>query len=1190
MYLKAIELVGFKSFAERVRLDFAEGLTTIVGANGSGKSNIVDAVLWVMGEQNARNLRGAKMEEIIFSGSEKRRAVGMAEVTLIIDNQSKLLPVEYEEVSVMRRLFRDGTSEYYINQQQCRLKDIVEMFLDTGVGRDSFSIIGQGQIDEILSYKPAERRVILEEVAGIAKFKFRKKEALSKLERLQDRLQRVDDIVLELNTQITPLQQQAQAAELYLYLREELKKHEITYLVSEHRRISKEYAERVHFRAKAEEAYTAGQARTAVEMAVLEKIKLEQLQTEQQIESLNLQSNQLLIELEQKKGEERIIQQRILHDTSLRDQYSNEEKSDEIREKDLHRQLAEIESEQQKNDQEVGTRRTELERLRQDILSLTAEEETNRKKEQELLEHYHQNSRDLHLLQGRLEGLNRDAKAQEQTLAIVKKEIAELTTQLNEKKTRLKQIVSETEEDQKALLELTAAALQQESEYQEQVQAANELKNVLSQHQASLRISQNRMHMLSELSDQMEGYFKGVKAIMQAKKQGHSAMKGIHEPLANLFRVDKAHETAIEMILGGALQNIVVNQPEDAEKAIAWLKQSHYGRATFYPLSSIRGQRDEQLWSKIKDQPGVLAIASDLVQTEQKYNAIKESLLGNVVVMQTLTEANKLAKELNLRYRIVTLEGDIIVPGGAITGGSLYQKGVSLLGREREIGELERSIQEQKKQIQQLEVEEVQKRKQIEQCEALMDIVKSDKEKAETQLQQSKLKQQLLQAEISTFELSKDKKIAEETSLQDLYGSSQRQTAELQLEQKRIQALDLQLLREIDCCKEISHSSHIQTLQAELQSGEVQMALHQRRKEELDIQYLQLQEVLLRFRQDVHLKQDRIAEINQRLAESATECQQVQLESQRIGEKQQETELKHQSSKAKGLKLKAELSEQEERIYSARKNEDQCRESFYHENNQWVKSQSELQFLLDKVQNDYNTSPEELPQEPLVAFEDLQELQKACTRFRNKIREMGMVNLGAIEEKKRLEERKSYLSEQGEDIRISCQGIYKVLAEIDKDMESRFEEAFQTVNYHFQQVFTQLFQGGQAKLQLTEPQDLLNTGLDIIAQLPGKKAGNLSLLSGGERALTAVALLIAILQVKKPPFCLLDEVETSLDEANVKRVAKILRTCSDHTQIISVSHRKGMMEEADALIGVTMQSPGISTVISVRFGEKDKQE
>ena len=342
MYLKAIELVGFKSFAERVRLDFAEGLTTIVGANGSGKSNIVDAVLWVMGEQNARNLRGAKMEEIIFSGSEKRRAVGMAEVTLIIDNQSHLLPLDYEEVSVMRRLFRDGTSEYYINQQQCRLKDIVEMFLDTGVGRDSFSIIGQGQIDEILSYKPAERRVILEEVAGIAKFKFRKKEAMQKLDRLQERLQRVDDIVSELDAQINPLMQQAQQAELYLKLRDELKKYEITYLSREYRRMSTERVELQLQNNQAMDAYSASQARTAAEMAILEKMKLEQIQLEHKIDSMNQQSNQLRINMEQFYGEEKIIEERILHDRSLLAQVSEEERSEEKRQAEIVEQIQKL--------------------------------------------------------------------------------------------------------------------------------------------------------------------------------------------------------------------------------------------------------------------------------------------------------------------------------------------------------------------------------------------------------------------------------------------------------------------------------------------------------------------------------------------------------------------------------------------------------------------------------------------------------------------------------------------------------------------------------------------------------------------------------------------------------------------------------------------------------------------------------
>ena len=1190
MYLKAIELVGFKSFAERVRLDFAEGLTTIVGANGSGKSNIVDAVLWVMGEQNARNLRGAKMEEIIFSGSEKRRAVGMAEVTLIIDNQSHLLPLDYEEVSVMRRLFRDGTSEYYINQQQCRLKDIVEMFLDTGVGRDSFSIIGQGQIDEILSYKPAERRVILEEVAGIAKFKFRKKEAMQKLDRLQERLQRVDDIVSELDAQINPLMQQAQQAELYLKLRDELKKYEITYLSREYRRMSTERVDLQLQNNQAMDAYSASQARTAAEMAILEKMKLEQIQLEHKIDSMNQQSNQLRINMEQFYGEEKIIDERILHDRSLLAQVSEEERSEEKRQAEIVEQIQKLTLEQEKNEIEILTLQREIEK-KQGIFDELLTQETNRKQEEgELQEQSNRTLQTLHSIKGRLEGLVREQDTIQSRLDQLTHARNESITVCESKKSQMLDLQARLEKNAKETQENEIVLKDKESDYDELQKELLKLQDRVQQLQTGLRINTGRLTMITELSDQMEGYHKGVKAVMSAKKRNPREFQGIHDTVAGLFHVEKEHETAIEMIMGNSLQNIVVDQPKDAETAIEWLKKEKAGRASFYPLTTVRGNRDHNLWQRIQGKAGVIAIASDLVRTDEPYRSLVESVLGNVVVAETLPLANKIAQDLNHRYRIVTLEGDVIFPGGSITGGSLYQKGVSLLGREREIQELETLVAEQKKQISLYETELHSQTQQSEQKNRELSDIKRNRNDLEQQHRQLQLTQRLLQAEI---ESKSGNLLRQELELQDLQNKQELLSG--QIDEHRNQLLQVQteetiLRQRLQACRDADQSDLRYEAQNQLQQFEVSFAIVQQKKAEMIQQKGQLEERILQVAEDSKAKKIRFVEITERIQENIEELAQIQEKYRLTAAQQEQADLNFQAVKEQRGRFRESLAEQDEQIFQARKAEDRLREQAYHKSSILTKLDSELQYLLDKVQNDYNLEAKDLPEEPLVEVENSGELQKTCTRLRNKIRDMGLVNLGAIDEKKRLEERKSYLTEQGEDIRVSCQGIWKVLAEIDKDMEHRFEEAFQQVNHHFQQVFTQLFQGGLAHLQLTDPGDLLNTGLDIMAQLPGKKAGNLSLLSGGERALTAVALLIAILQVKKPPFCLLDEVETSLDEGNVKRVAKILRSCSGDTQIISVSHRKGMMEESDALIGVTMQSPGVSTVISVRFGEKEKQE
>jgi len=1190
MYLKAIELVGFKSFAERVRLDFAEGLTTIVGANGSGKSNIVDAVLWVMGEQNARNLRGAKMEEIIFSGSEKRRAVGMAEVTLIIDNQSHLLPLDYAEVSVMRRLFRDGTSEYYINQQQCRLKDIVEMFLDTGVGRDSFSIIGQGQIDEILSYKPAERRVILEEVAGIAKFKFHKKEAMQKLDRLQERLHRVDDIVAELDSQINPLKHQAQQAEEYLKLREELRKFEITYLSREYRRLSHERIDLQHQSYKANEAYSAGQARTAAEMAILEKMKLEQIQLEHKIDTLNQRSNQLSIELEQHRGEEKIIEERILSDTSLLNQYSEEERSEEKRQLEIVEQINRLKFEQEKSKSEIQVLQKTLAEKQVTFETLLTKETLRKQTEQEIQEQGNLTLQSIHRISGRLDGLLREQDSMQVNMSVLLQTRDESVKLQDMKKAQMQTLQTQLEDSQKKNLVLEKVLAIMELDFDKLQKLLIQQQERVQQLQTGLRVNTGRLSMITELSDQMEGYHKGVKAVINAKKRNLSNFNGIHDTVAGLFRVEKVNETAIEMVMGNTLQNIVVDQPKDAETAIEWLKQEKAGRASFYPLTTVKGNRDDALWQRIEGKPGVIALASDLVQTDIKYRSLVESILGNVVVMETLPLANKIAQDLNHRYRMVTLQGDLIFPGGSITGGSLYQKGVSLLGREREIQELEILVNTQKQQLLGLESELKTLKLQVEAKASEVTMKKNERIQAEQQVRQLQLTNRLLHAEIeSKFGLLQKQEV-ELNSLVEKHATLDFQIEEHKLQLVQLQADELKIKLRLKDCQGQDQPELKLELQSQIQQFEVNQALLLQKSKEIEQQMNQLEERVHQASEDAKAKKERYQEIVTRIQENQARLVGV-IERYRLTSIQQSlAEAEFQKAKESRGQFRESFAEQDERIFQARKSEDRQREQAYHQSSLLAKLDSELQYLVDKVQNDYNLEPKALPEEPLVEMEDSVELQKNCSKIRNKIRDMGLVNLGAIDEKKRLEDRKTYLTDQGEDIRLSCQGIWKVLAEIDKDMEQRFEVAFQQVNHHFQQVFTQLFQGGVAHLQLTDPADLLNTGLDIMAQLPGKKAGNLSLLSGGERALTAVALLIAILQVKKPPFCLLDEVETSLDEGNVKRVAKILRSCSGDTQIISVSHRKGMMEEADALIGVTMQSPGISTVISVRFGEKEKQE
>ncbi|NLN83283.1 MAG: chromosome segregation protein SMC [Firmicutes bacterium] len=1190
MYLKAIELSGFKSFAERVRLDFAGGLTAIVGANGSGKSNIIDAVLWVLGEQNARNLRGVRMEEVIFSGSEKKRAVGLAEVILYIDNTEKLLHLDYDEIAVMRRLYRDGTSEYYINQQACRLKDIVELFLDTGVGKDSFSIIGQGQVDEILSYKPEERRVILEEVAGISKFKYRKREALLKLNRLKDRLQRVNDILIEINNQIEPLEDQAKKAEVYLELRQELTAKERQFYEIERRRLIDLQASSAEKDRQNKDKYAAAQAALAAENAIRESLRLEQLKLEKETEDLSEKSAQLLLLLEQNRGQKELNRQQIeqLHLEELR--LEEQIRLNAANKESLLVHDTNLEQEQNQLKLTIVELKAELETKGLEMTELLAQEEKRSREERDLTAQLQQEYSALSRYQGLLAGLIKEEKSRIEAIEVAQKSLKDLQLNKSELNQKIEETKSSFDQKQKNLSELQEKISINQSQLQENQSKISALTENLRQNETDTRLKQNRLNTLKDLADQMEGYQRGVRAVMQRKRSDQNFLSGLHDTIASLFKVKKEHETAIEMVLGGNLQFIVVDTPYVAEKAIDWLKNQRAGRATFYPLSTVRTSDNQSLYNRVKSEPGVIALASQLIETEPLYEKVANALLGNVIVLKDLASANKLAAKLNFRYRLVTLEGDLVYPSGAVTGGSIYNRGSSLLGRDREIAELEQDLKALSNQLPELKTELNQEENNLQSLAAENRVLRENESALKEELSEQNLRilQYNTQAENQDSLLTKSQ--TELKTWQTELETLKTEQAELKIKEEETQAQAEKLRDQIESLFLSPLALKIDDLRKELNAKEIDQAINNQKNHSLQEQKDLNKNRLLEIDRQLENLNRALAENKDNLSQKEKEEAKNLESNTTVLQEQRETDQSYQNKREKLQELRVNLEGQEERIYQARKGEDQAREAAYHSASDLAKVESEYQYLLEKIANDYEIEADQPIWQGSLDPKDGPELQRTCNSLRAKIRAMGIVNLGAIEELERLTGRQEYLFEQSEDIRLSCQGILKILGEIDKDMEVRFFDAYQKVNEKFKEVFQQLFLGGQASLQLTEPEDLLQTGLDIMAQLPGKRAGNLSLLSGGERALTAVALLIAILQVKVPPFVFLDEVETSLDEPNVKRVAAILRECSKDTQIISVSHRKGLMEEADALIGVTMQTPGISTVVSVRFGDKEKQE
>ncbi|MCE5195584.1 MAG: chromosome segregation protein SMC [Negativicutes bacterium] len=1189
MYLKAIELVGFKSFAERVRLDFADGMTTIVGANGSGKSNIIDAVLWVMGEQNSRNLRGAKMEEIIFSGSEKRKAVGMAEVTLLIDNQTGLLPIEYEEVAVKRRLFRDGTSEYYINNQHCRLRDVVELFLDTGVGKDSFSIISQGQVDAIITDKPAERRVIIEEVAGISKFKYRKKEAVQKMERLQERLQRVDDIIAELDTQLTPLRLQALKAEQYLQIKKKLNQAELAFYAAECEKNETEITTAERLYQKDQDQYAAAQAKLAAELAILEKLKLQQIQADSAIDEQNRKSNALGLSAERLRGEEKTLNERLQNLQQTRQRLTEAGESNRLRRRESVKRIAQREAEIADCRQEQQCLQQSLSAVNEELRQLAQRQQQQRQQRESISRQISQAEQSILRLQLQAESLRLETEALQQRLQGWDSEQKRLDGEQLAAEAAFQQWLTQTETLQRQLQQSQTISSRLQAEAAASAAAHQQKEQQLKLQQEQIRLKSARLHTLIDLADQMDGYQRGVKAVLAAKKNRVTSMEGVVDSVANLFSVAKKYETALEVALGGALQNLVVKDPQAAEHAIDWLKQQKSGRATFLPLTVVQGQRDAGLWQRISAKPGVLALATDLVQCEPLYRKIADHLLSGVIVTDNLATAGRLSAELAYRYRIVTLEGEVIYPGGAVTGGSLYQRGVGLLGREREIRQLEEELVQEKTAAMQLQTELTLLHQTM-----LQNVAEAEKQQLETeQLRQTENTQKESKAALQW-------KLAQIAENRQIFSKEERQAREkierlAQERQQIVQQTQTETEQKSELSARLALADAEEDEQKRLQQEEernqlkLRLAVNQQRLNELQRQQNEQQQQTTEMEAEREELASSLAALTIQESETAGEISAIR-SALRDTLQQQQTAGQHLAEVRRNrLKFSESFQEQDDRIEQARRSEDAAREASYHSNLRLSRSQNERAYLAEKLMAEYQMLPAQLKE---IDRSDLpaagEALTKEITRLRAALREMGVVNLGAIEEKLRLEERRDFLDKQGADIRESCQGIWKVIAKIDKEMRERFEEAFRQVDQKFRLVFAELFGGGQAHLSLTEPEDMLTTGLEIIAQLPGKKAGNLSLLSGGEHALTAVALLIAILQVKKPPFCLLDEIESSLDEGNVKKVAKVLKTCAGDTQIISISHRKGMMEESDALIGVTMQTPGISSIISVRFHEREE--
>lgn len=1179
MYLKRLDSLGFKAFAERTTVDFVPGITAVVGPNGSGKSNITDAIRWVLGETSARSLRGTKMEDVIFSGSQSRKPLNFAEVTLTLDNSDNYLPSEYSEVMVTRRVYRSGESEFLINKQPVRLKDITDLFMDTGLGKEAFSIIGQGKVEEIISSKPEDRRTIFEEAAGVLKYKKRKLAAEKKLDETHINLNRVNDIIHELSGQIEPLRIQSILARDYLEKKAELEQYEVAYLAHEIENLHGKWDSLTKLIEEHTEQEVSLAATITTKEVALDELRNDRMVLDEKISALQDQFAIITEEFEKLEGIKAV----------------NEEKK-----KNASQNIEKIKSDIEVNKLEITNFATlyqdasvKLEQIKVDIANI--QEKLNLDNDIANDEVDFQNRIDS--LQSELiELLNAQAKIRhESELLSGQKASREYKSQkwLDEK------IKLDTERDQnevlineyvakleiiKADLEKASASYQAEvnklTEAKQQYQLKNE-KLILSA-QDLQRLS-SRKEALEALEDDYQGFFQGVREVLKEKNK---SLRGIEGAIAELIQVPKKYNMAIEIALGGALQNVVVADEASGRNAIEFLRRNKMGRATFMPLSVMKGRMvANNVVDIAKKNSAFIGVASDLIQFDKKYAEVIQNLLGSVLLANDLKAANEIAKTTEYRYRVVTLDGDLVNPGGAMTGGASKQTS-SLLSRKSELEEIAPRIdaltaenEKLRGELQKLSIAiSASDAKQNEYREASA-ALRIDESNLNGDLSGLRLTEKNIADRYTIFEVDfsifKEEKESSEGRVAELSAELTKTAAEIaKLEQalSTLQSQKNEAQRNKDSVTETINEHNIEIArkneQLNFQNQEMARYMFESDKCEERIKSLELELNLL----TPNMNEDspemiELARISSEKAAEKASALTILQEQRGI-----RTEL-HMKEEDDDRELK-ELQRQHRGVTNTLRDEEVKK----------ARAEVEMENRLTKLSEEYHLTFEAAKEKYQLTV-DPAEARKKVKLITIALEELGVVNIGAIDEYERVSERYNFLGAQKTDLEEARQTLLDVIAEMDEEMVKRFNESFTQIQFYFKEVFPKLFGGGFAELKLTNPEDLLNTGIDVVAQPPGKKLQHLSLLSGGERALTAIALLFAILKVRPVPFCVLDEVEAALDDVNVHRFVTYLKEFSKESQFIVITHRKGTMEGADVLYGVTMQESGVSKLVSVRLEE-----
>ena len=1184
MYLKSLELQGFKSFPDKTLIRFGDDITAIVGPNGSGKSNISDAILWVMGEQSSKTLRGAKMEDVIFGGTQKRAAVGFAEATLTLDNSDRALAYDADEVMVTRRYYRSGDSEYYINKQSARLRDINEMFMDTGLGREGYSNIGQGRIDEILSLKSADRREIFEEAAGISKYRHRKEETERKLEHTEENLLRIGDKVSELELQLEPLKAQSEKAKKYLELKDELKGVEVAVwldtldkLTAAAKKAEEDYASASFVLQQAHDDLDA-LYRQAEDMGDLLR------QRDGELETVRVKVNMLSSTHQQLDGQMAVLRGNVENNNGNLSRIEEELKGQADRSGGIVAQIDQTRSRISQIEQTLLDKRRELEKLQGELAAMTANAQGMTRQFLELRGKESSLAADIAGRQADVRGLEESMVQTRERLEQLSGDLSAGAARRHEAQSNLDQCLRELRQAQENVTAANNTIAGYTLRQNTRLKRRDELQQKERELTAQLDSVTAKARVFRAMERDFESYNKAVRMVMQEAQRG--ALRNVHGPVSRLIRTEDSYTVAIEIALGAAMQQIVVGSEADGKAAISYLKRTGGGRATFLPLSSIQGRLLQE--NGLENCRGFVGIASRLVTSEQQYQGIVENLLGRTVIVQDMDAAIQMSQKYHSRFKIVTLDGQVMNPGGSMTGGSV-NKEAGILSRANELEKLtarEKKLQ-QEKMVTQAELQEAQR--QCDQVEFQISAARDQLREAEDQVLRLQGQEKQFEILLNAIQEAQDAAARERDAL-DQRSSSDRERYAAQQAKIQVYTQQLEQTRQTLAQLEGSQSeaaranAEISDRMTALKTEEA--ALDAERSTALaHIEDLQgLRSAMEGDREKKIALMDAIREDSARLEEEITRLKARQEENDR-----QSAEMNAQMQKTLSDRAEAEASKTRAEREAQEKNKDilNMERACALLEQKKVTSDMEERQIVDKLWDSYGLTPGTAA-EHRGEIENVASGNRRAAELKRKIAALGTPNLGAIEEYARVNERYSYLAGQRDDVLNSKRELESVIRDITKEMTAIFVAEFGKIDHYFGQTFEEMFGGGKGQLILEDPENPLTCGIEIRVQPPGKQVKTITLLSGGEKAFVATALYFAILKVRPTPFCLLDEIDAALDDRNVERFASYLHNLAKKTQFIVITHRRGTMESADVLYGVTMQEQGVSKLLRLDLNQMEE--